>query len=1597
MAQTLKLKRSAVSGNAPGTSDLALGEIAINTYDGKIFIKKDDGTESIVTFSAGGNAGSIEEDSFTGDGSTVAFTISTAPSTEENLLVFIDAAFQNRDSFTVSGTTVTFDTAPDNTSSVRIYHVIPGTVDDGILTVAKFAASAIVTEAEGIASNDNDTTIPTSAAVKDYVDTQVATVDTLPEVLANGNTTGGTDISVSTGDDITFADSSKAIFGAGSDLQIYHDGTRSIINDVGTGDLQFQVGGSAIFDVTADGIVMEGFPESAYEIKGDLDGGIRFTVQAGEALSKGDVVYISGAAGANTIVSKAQANSASTMPGFGLVLADIANGGSGQVVTFGNLYGSGGAALDTSTYSIGDSLYVSATTAGAFTETAPTGESNLVQNIGKVLRVATSNGVIKVGGAGRTNATPNLDQDQFFLGNASNQSVAVDFSDAVEALSINNVVEDTTPQLGGDLASNGNDILFADNDKAIFGAGSDLQIYHNGTNSFIREDGVGSLRIQGADLELSNPSEIKWLKGYNNNRVELFFNNSKKLATTSTGIDVTGNIESTGFISVEGASGNTGAGTDRWIGGDGTAGTWFYNVPTGFNHYFAVNNTNKLAVNSTGIDVTGVITTDGLTTSADINFGDSDKAIFGAGSDLQIYHNSTDSVIDNITGDLYITNKTDDGDIIFRTDDGSGGFTSYIQADGSTGEVRLYHYGSEKLNTYSEGVQVDGRVITDSLISSGITNFGNIIVTGTVDGVDIAARDAILTSTTTTANAALPRAGGALTGAVTTNSTFDGRDVATDGTKLDTIETSATADQTQAEINALGITATGLSGTPNITVGSITQSGNLQQNNNNEIKSKDTGGTARTIMRVNSSNELEYGWSGNGKVKIMGGGSYTERFSIGTDGNATFSGTISSGNITTTGYIRGPSTFTIDPATHGDDTGTLVIAGNLQVDGTTTTINSTTLTVDDKLVTLASGSLNAAAADGAGIEVEISGVTYPSIKYDGTNDEWDFNKPINLTGDGHDLLINSADYELVLLGNRGSTGVNLDKAYLRMKAEGTNTVVIDTAGDSYFNGGNVGIGTTSPSSKLDIDTSGQQAFEARTSGGYLAGYFATDFDYVCKFESTDGTACLVLEDNNSTNNANRICVNTNDMYFDTAGSERMRILANGNVGIGTDAPGADLHIGGQEASAPTAGTIDRLHIQPYSNTGGPYKFKARTVSGSSDFLDMYYGSNHIISYGLDGKVGIGITAPQAKLHVDGTTIFDTATGSQPVYFTRLGNINESLKIHCDDRGAVFESIQDETADTYGNFIFAMDAGVTEPYFDVRKGTADSASIFRVDGGGNVGIGITSPSRKLDINAGVNDGVKIASSNALIGGGASGGDTQLIYWNGTTAYYGRSSLGGSVSQHEFRTGGTTRLTIDTDGDVGIGTTPYTNARLTIGGTSTSYNSVLQFDNNTTGGAEFFMLASDNTWSAGSNKFFMGHGAPSSSAVDVTIDADGKVGIGSTSPATKLQVEEYGIDTTETSTTATTQVAIHTFAAATFRSARFTVQVTNSTDSTYHLTEILMIHDGTTPSITEYGTIFTGSAAEATFDADISSGNVRLLATPASTDAMEFKVVSHSITT
>ena len=363
------------------------------------------------------------------------------------------------------------------------------------------------------------------------------------------------------------------------------------------------------------------FNQVTADIIGNIEGATEFAASAGEALSKGDAVYISGVSGNKPVVSKADSDDANKMPSFGLAKTDANLNANVSVVTFGTLAG-----LNTSSFSVGDTLYIS-TTAGGLTASAPTGESSLIQNIGKVQRSHASAGSIKVGGAGRTNATPNLNDGKIFLGNGSNQSVSTTldssvvpentnlyYTDArVQAVSINNVVEDTTPQLGGNLASNGNDILFADNDKAVFGAGSDLQIYHDGTDSFVADAGTGRLILRGSSqVRLETATGTQMISADDGGAAKLYHNGIKKLDTTSTGIDVTGIVEATGYLAVEGTS-NTGSAGDRWIGGDGTAGTWFYNVPTGSNHYFGVNNSNKLAINSSGIDVTGTATMDGLT------------------------------------------------------------------------------------------------------------------------------------------------------------------------------------------------------------------------------------------------------------------------------------------------------------------------------------------------------------------------------------------------------------------------------------------------------------------------------------------------------------------------------------------------------------------------------------------------------------------------------------------------------------------------------------------------------------------------------------------------------------------------------------------------------------------------------------------------------------------------------------------------------------------------------------------------------------------------------------------------------------------------
>jgi hypothetical protein len=160
---------------------------------------------------------------------------------------------------------------------------------------------------------------------------------------------------------------------------------------------------------------------TATDFIGPLNGAVQFTAKntSGGTITKGQAISISGISGNTPTVTLADAD-ATTMPAFGLAATTAADNLELEIITFGSLKG---IQTDYTGWALGDTLYIS-TTSGTLTNVAPSGEAAKIQNIGTVERLHSSNGTIKVGGAGRSNATPNLNDGNVFIGNASNQAAA---------------------------------------------------------------------------------------------------------------------------------------------------------------------------------------------------------------------------------------------------------------------------------------------------------------------------------------------------------------------------------------------------------------------------------------------------------------------------------------------------------------------------------------------------------------------------------------------------------------------------------------------------------------------------------------------------------------------------------------------------------------------------------------------------------------------------------------------------------------------------------------------------------------------------------------------------------------------------------------------------------------------------------------------------------------------------------------------------------------------------------------------------------------------------------------------------------------------
>ena len=125
--------------------------------------------------------------------------------------------------------------------------------------------------------------------------------------------------------------------------------------------------------------------------------------------------------------------------------------------------------------------------------------------------------------------------------NTLNELAAALGDDANFSTTVTNSIATKLPLAGGTLTG---DLILGDSVKAIFGAGSDLQIFHDGNDSFISDQGSGSLYLLGTgNILLKNASNNEtYLQATSNDAVSIYYDNSKKLETTSSGIDVTGGI-----------------------------------------------------------------------------------------------------------------------------------------------------------------------------------------------------------------------------------------------------------------------------------------------------------------------------------------------------------------------------------------------------------------------------------------------------------------------------------------------------------------------------------------------------------------------------------------------------------------------------------------------------------------------------------------------------------------------------------------------------------------------------------------------------------------------------------------------------------------------------------------------------------------------------------------------------------------------------------------------------------------------------------------------------------------------------------------------
>jgi len=552
------------------------------------------------------------------------------------------------------------------------------------------ATSGVVTLADGAiattqSQNDNSTKIATTA----YVDAAVDSVDTLAEVLAIGNTTGATKISVNnTSSGIDFIDDALLRLGTGNDLVIRHDASNSHIENA-----------TGILNIEANNLRLGNFGTDDYIIATNA-GSVELyhnDVKKLETTSTGATILN------NLTLGSTSATGLLSLPNNGEI--NLFNANDDKKFTIRN----GGSALNTLIIELNDGT--------------------------DALTIANDANATFAGNVSLA------DSKKILLGNSSDLEIYHDGSNSfiensTGIFNISQKLDDGVIKFNCDDGSGGTTRYIQidgsvektfffkaarheDNVKAEFGSSGDLEIYHDGSNSYIDEVGTGSLFIRGSDIFIKANATEDAIIARANAEVELYHNGSEKFATTNTGARIT----------------STHTATLTLLDADDSS-------EVSFNHNAGVT---TIVYNDLIFDAGGgnnVLQLDGTTAIKaleNITLPDSKRIKLGTGEDLQIFHNGTSNHIEVSVGDLFITNFANDKDIAFFSDDGSGGTTEYFRLDGSGTKTvfseNINLADSKQLDIGSSGADLR---LTHSGTDSFIQNFtGDLQIQQQADDKDI--------------------------------------------------------------------------------------------------------------------------------------------------------------------------------------------------------------------------------------------------------------------------------------------------------------------------------------------------------------------------------------------------------------------------------------------------------------------------------------------------------------------------------------------------------------------------------------------------------------------------------------------------------------------------------------------------------------------------------------------------------------------------------------------------------------------------------------------------------------------------------------------